>query len=200
MECFLTVYEYTALPTQTISGGTSPDRSDEFRQAAAETLPVKRFGTEAHPKQPELFGDILLAELEVDRLRLNQYMAFIEEYASRTGTDDLEVLNTGIDAETRMDIQFPRPLADADVESLLKLEITSPRTDMQTVATDLESEFEWITSCESSTAGIAVCQHLGGPNDWVLAQTLELIEGIEQYGIDTADITIVCSVIQRNGI
>lgn len=197
VECLLTVYEYTALPTQTISGGTSPDRSDKFRQAVAERLPVEQFATEAHPRQPDLFGDVLRAELDTDRLRLSRYMEFVEEYATLIGTEDLRVVNTGIDARSRMDVQFPRPLADADVEALLKLEITHTGTDMESVAAELDSEFEWITGYEIPAEGIALLQHIGGPNDLVLTQTLELMETLDRYGVDSDDVTITCSVIEQ---
>jgi len=197
VECFLSVYEYTALPTETLSGGTSADRSNEFRQAAAEHLPVDRFATEAHPMQPDLFGDVLVAELDTDRLQLNRYLAFIKEYASRVGTDDLRELNTGIDARTQIDIQFPRPLVDADVEAMLKLGIVHAETDMESVAAELVSEFAWITGYQVPTQGIAIVQHVGGPNDLVQTQTLELIEEMNRFGIGGENITVSCGVVER---
>jgi hypothetical protein len=196
VECFLVVNEYTALPTETISGGTSPDRSDEFRQAAAEHLPVERFATEPHPMQPDLFGDVLVAELDNDRLRLNRYMAFVSEYASLTGTDDLRVISTGLDAQTKVDIQFPRPLVEPDVEALLKFEITHSGADMEAVASELESEFGWITGYEVPTSGVAILQHVGGSNDLVMAQILELMEELNRTAIGGGDVTVACSVIE----
>jgi len=147
--------------------------------------------------QPDLFGDVLVAELDTDRLQLNRYLAFIKEYASRVGTDDLRELNTGIDARTQIDIQFPRPLVDADVEAMLKLGIVHAETDMESVAAELVSEFAWITGYQVPTQGIAIVQHVGGPNDLVQTQTLELIEEMNRFGIGGENITVSCGVVER---
>lgn len=114
-ECVLVIRDYTALPSPTISGGASPDRTEEFRQAAQKHLPVASIETEPHDVAPGLFGDYLVAELESDRLPLDQYMAFVEGYARLLGTEDLRVVNVGIDARVAVESRFPRPFVETGV-------------------------------------------------------------------------------------
>lgn len=123
IDCLLKVKEYTAVPSPTISGGMSADRTDEFRQSAEEHLPVDTFTLDPHPVQPDLFDDVMKPELDTDRLPVNQYLEFVDGYARLLGVEDRRIINTGIDARTTIENRVPRPLADADVIVAILLEI-----------------------------------------------------------------------------
>jgi hypothetical protein len=157
MDCLLVIRDYSALPSPVISGGTSPDWSDEFREAAQAELPVDGFGREAH-EQPDPFGDILVAELETDRLQLNQFMNFIRSYSNLLEGDDLRVVNVGIDARTAVDSALPRPFVDDDVAVFLLVEIRFPsdygKREIELTAHQIESELDWIT--DSTRSGYTV--------------------------------------------
>lgn len=148
VDCLLSVLDYTAVPSPTISGGMSSDRTEVFRRAADAHLPVDIFTYEPHPMQPDLFGDVMIAELDTDRIGLDQYRAFVREYAQLLGTDDLQVVNTGIDARTTLPSNIPRPLADADVLVAVLVEISFPdevsQGDIERVLSQLETELPWV--------------------------------------------------------
>jgi hypothetical protein len=68
---------------------------------------------------------------------------------------------------------------------------------MESVGSELESDFDWITGYEVPTSGIAILQHIGGPNDLVMEQLLELVELLNRFRIRPQDVTITCGVVDR---
>ena len=198
-KCVLVIRDYTAVPSPNISGGTTPDRTEEFRQAARKHLPVASITTEPHDVAPDLFGDTLVAELESDRLPLDQYMAFIEENARLLGTDELRVVNVGIDARVAVENRFPRPFVESGVHVTELIEIRFPdeftASDIEQVSEDLESELSWLVDSHVSGA-TAVLQAQGGINDIVVSQTLELVQQLNKYGILTENVTVTCEILE----
>jgi len=199
LDCLLAVRDYTALPSPTISGGTSPDRTDEFQEAARSHLPVETFSTEEHTTGSKLFGDYLVAELETDRLQLNQFMTFVEKYADLLNVDDLRVVNVGIDARTAVDSALPRPFVNEDIAVFLLVEIRFPsdyeKREIELTAHQIESELDWITDSTRS-GNTVVFQHLSGPNDLVVTHVLNMIDELEQYNIPLEDVTVTCSILE----
>lgn len=197
VECFLTVYEYSALPSTTISGDTSPDRSDEFRQAAGEFLPVERFTSEPHPTNPDQFGDVLGAQLDSDRLPLDRYLEFVRGYARILGVENLQKINAGIDTRIETESRVPRPLAEIETIVVLTLEITFPEGVVDRLATELEAKFGWIVDHAIHSSESAVFQHIGGENDLVVTQLLDLAHELEGHGVSIDDAIISCSVLEQ---
>ncbi|TKX42468.1 hypothetical protein EXE41_17115 [Halorubrum sp. SD690R] len=197
IDCLLTVKEYTAVPFPTISGGMSPDRTDEFRQAAEEHLPVDAFSFDPHPVQPDLFGDVMKAELDTDRLSLNQYLEFVDSYARLLGVEDRRVINTGIDARTTIENRVPRPLADADVVVTILIEIGySEEIASEYQLNSIEESLPWVADLVAQEDTIQI-QHHGGPNDLVNEQVLGLIETVESTLAQTEDAVITCKTVER---
>ena len=200
LDCLLVIRDYTALPSPTISGGTTPDRTDEFREAARSTLPVDSFSTDPHMTDSELFGDYLVAELDADRLQLDQFLEFVEEYARLLGVEDLRVVNVGIDARTKVQNRLPRPLVDDDVTVFLLLELRfPPRYDIgqiERILDSLESELDWVADTARTGSDTAIVQHHSGVNDLVVNQILELIDLLEQYEIQPECVTATCNLVQ----
>jgi hypothetical protein len=197
IDCLLTVKEYTAVPSPTISGRMSADRTDEFRQAAEEHLPVDAFTFDPHPVQPDLFGDVMKAELDTDRLPLNQYLVFVDRYARLLGVKDRRIINTGIDARTTIENRVPRPLADADVLVAILVEMgysgeIIPKHQLNSIGESLP----WVADLVVREDTIQI-QHHGGPNDLVNEQVLGLINDISDIPIETGDVIISCSTIEN---
>jgi len=121
----------------------------------------------------------MLAELDTDRLPLNQYLEFAKEYARLLGTDDLRVVNTGIDARTTMDSRVPRPFADVDVVVAVLVEIALPESstgEVESIVESIQESHSWIADMDVS-GEILLIQHHGGPNDLVMEQVLDLVSG-----------------------
>ena len=195
IDCLLTVKEYTAVPSPTISGGMSADRTEEFRQAAEEHLPVDAFTFDPHPIQPDLFGDVMKAELDIDRLPLNQYLEFVDGYARLLGVEDRRIINTGIDARTTIENRVPRPLADADVLVAILIEMGySGEIISEQQLNSIEESLPWVADLVAQEDTIQI-QHHGGPNDLVNEQVLGLIEIVESTLAQTEDAVITCKTV-----
>lgn len=196
--CLLVVRDYNALPLPTVSGGMSPDYSAEFQQAARDQLPVEAISTEEH-EQPDPFGDYLIAELETDRIQLNQFMSFVEAYADLLNVDDLRKIGVGIDARTAINSSVPRPFVDDDVTVFLLLEIRFPSEygtgRIERVISQLEAELNWVADSTRTGSDTGILQHHSGVNDFVSTQALDLIEELEEYEIPVEDVTVTCAVI-----
>jgi len=196
IDCLLTVKEYTAVPSPTISGRMSADRTDEFRQAAEEHLPVDAFTFDPHPVQPDLFGDVMKAELDTDRLPLNQYLEFVDGYARLLGVEDRQIINTGIDARTTIENRVPRPLADADVVVALLVEIGySGRIISEQQLNYIGQSLPWVADLVTQE-GVIQIQYHGGPNDLVTEQVLDLIQSLERDSLQAENATIKCSAFE----
>ncbi|WP_267161918.1 hypothetical protein [Halovenus salina] len=189
------------MPSPTISGGLSADRTEEFRQAAQAHLPVDLFTTEPHPMQPDVFGDVMIAELDTDRVGLNQYLAFVREYADHLGTDNLRVVNTGIDVRTTMPSRVPRPFTNVDVLVAILIEIQFSQNfagrDIDRVLDRLENEFGWVTDTMKADSTTGFLQHHGGPNDLVVEQMIELVKELRRIGIEMEQVSLTCSLVER---
>jgi len=194
LDCLLVVKEYTALSSSTISGGTSPDRTDEFQEAALSHLPVEAFSTESHKTDSDLFSDYLVAELDSDRLQLNRFMSFVEEYARLLNVDDRRAVNVGIDAKTRVQSRLPRPFADGEVDPTLLIEVRFPekyrRRAIEQILNETEGQLEWVSDTIRSGPQTAILQHHSGPNDLVLSQVLQFQENLKQYDVLFDDVTV----------
>ncbi|RAW45323.1 hypothetical protein DQW50_09240 [Halorubrum sp. 48-1-W] len=197
IDCLLTVKEYTAVPSPTISGGMSADRTDEFRQAAEEHLPVDAFTFDPHPVQPDLFGDVMKAELDTDRLPLNQYLEFVDGYARLLGVEDRRIINTGIDARTTIENRVPRPLAEADVVVAILIEMGySGKITSKHQLNPIEESLPWVADLVVGEDTIQI-QHHGGPNDFVNEQVLDLIEAVEVTSAQIENIVVTCKIVER---
>lgn len=198
IDCLLTVKEYTAVPSPTISGGMSADRTDEFRQAADEHLPVDAFTFDPHPVQPDIFGDVMKAELDTDRLPLNQYLEFVDGYARLLGVEDRRIINTGIDARTTIENRVPRPLADADVLVAILIEMGySGEIISKHQLNSIEESLPWVADLAVQEDTIRI-QHHGGPNDFVNEQVLGLVESIENISIQAKNAVTTCKMIENS--
>ncbi len=201
VDCLLSVMDYTATPGPTISGGMTPDRTDEFRRAADGHLPVDFFTSEPHPMLPDLFGDVMIAELDTDRIGLNRYLSFVREYARLSETDDLRVVNTGIDARTTTKSCAPRLFADAEVLVAVLVEIRFRErftsSEIRSILNELEAKFSWVADTVVRESDIGLLRHHGGPNDLVVTQTLNLIEELERHNIELDQATISCSPVEK---
>lgn len=197
IDCLLTVKEYTAVPSPTISGGMSADRTDEFRQAAEEHLPVDTFTFDPHPVQPDLFGDVMKAELDTDRLPLNQYLEFVDGYARLLGVEDRRTINTGVDARTTIENRVPRPLADADVLVAILVEIRySGRIISEPQLNSIEESLPWVADLVIGNDRIQI-QHHGGVNDLVNEQILDLMNIIEETPTELGEMILTCSTVEN---
>jgi uncharacterized lipoprotein len=146
-----------------------------------------------------LFGDTLVAELESDRLPPDQYMAFVEENARLLGTDELRVMNVGIDARVAVENRFSRPFVESGVHVVELIEIRFPdefkAKDIEEVSTVLESELSWVVDSRVS-GDTAVLQAQGGINDIVVSQALQLKEQLRKYEIPTENVRVACRIIE----
>ncbi|MWV64481.1 hypothetical protein GRS48_06535 [Halorubrum sp. JWXQ-INN 858] len=197
IDCLLTVKEYTAVPSPTISGGMSADRTDEFRRAVEDHLPVDAFTFDPHPIQPDFFGDVMRAELDTDRLPLNQYLKFVDGYARLLGVEDRRIINTGIDARTTIENRVPRPLADTDVLVAILIEMGySGEIISEQQLNSIEESLSWVADLVAQEDRIQI-QHHGGPNDLVNEQILGLINAISKILTETDDVIISCSTAEN---
>ena len=188
-DCYLAVRGYNAVPVETVSGGISSDRTDEFRKATEENLPVVSISREPHKFAPELFGEVIVAELDTDRIQLNRYMGFLEDYASRVGVEqDLRYVSVGIDPRVPTAEEF----SDVDMTTAPVVEVQfDSKSKVKEIVRQWRKEIPWVVGYNTSQS-TAVIRHRGGQNDLVSTQVLEFIDKIEESHI--RKIALTCGV------
>lgn len=136
--------------------------------------------TEPHGHASEVLWEIILAELDTDRLQLDRYMDFLKRYAELIGVkDDLRYVSVGIDARSSVESKTPRPFVESDLETVLLIEGNFPssfsKRETRKALEQWKEEMSWIVDYNMKVSRTAVIQHIGGPNDLVTTQVLNLI-------------------------
>jgi len=197
-ECGLTVRDYTAIPSPTLSGDTTPDRTETFREIARSYLPIRSFTTQRNETREEL-GDVLVANLDTDRLQFDEWFSFLKAYADQVDVSDLRKLSVGITGSTRTESRMPRPLAEADIIAVDLIEIRVAEytnAERRQVSEQLRSTLSWVVDTSISGETILL-QHQGGVNNLVSSQSLELVDQLDGSGVPATDVTITCSLIEQ---
>jgi hypothetical protein len=196
-DCYLAIRGYTAVPTETLDGGTSADRTDEFCQAANEHLPVSSISTESGIAS-EVLGDQRLAELDTNRLQLDRYIQFMKKYAELVGTrEDLRYVSVGVDFRTsaKQDVQNT-PETSSRVIPLLEIKLPqSSKRRVEQILRRWRRELSWLNDYFILPQKTVILQHNGGPNDFVNTQALELIKKLEGLYVSPEKVTITCNII-----
>ena len=196
-ECYLALRGYTAVPTETVNGGMSSNRTGEFREAAEEHLPVSAVSTESGIAS-EILGEVIVAELDTDRLQLDRYMDFVEKYAELVGVgDDLRYVSLGVDFRATLERKSQND-SDDRYRVIPLLEVDLPQTSRDGLERTLEKweeDLSWLVGYTLLPQQKAVLQHVGGSNDFVNTQALELREKLEESSIPLDRATVTCNIV-----
>jgi hypothetical protein len=186
------------VPTETINGGMSPDRTEQFRKAADEHLPVSAVSTESGIAS-DILGEVIVAELDTDRLQLDRYMDFVEKYADVVGVgDDLRYVSVGVDFRAALERSQSYSDDRYRVIPLLEVDLSQTSRDgLERTLEKWEEDLSWLVGYTLLPRQTAVLQHLGGPNDFVNTQAIELREKLEESSVPLDRATVTCNIVDR---